>query len=268
MYKVKCIGVAIFALLLCISGALYAQDYGVSGVRDIDNILPLKERAELYNEILEWRLDNILPELMRREGIEMWLVICTESNEDPVYLTLVPEPHMFGRRLSILIFHDRGEAGVERLTASYYGVGSSIRHEGTGKWYKSILPEEFRSTPFSEREKDQFDYLAEFIRERNPKNIGINYSEHWDYYDHYSQGDGITAFLKDKLERVLDQKYVDRLVSAEYLCVGWFETRSPKELSVYRHVCGVAHDLIAEAFSNIPLCTLLKARPTRIMTVK
>ena len=92
-------------LFLGVIGA-FGQD--IADVRDSDNILPERERARIMNEWLEWRLDHILPQLMEREGIDMWLVICREPNEDPVYLTLMPEPHMNAWRTSILIFHYLG----------------------------------------------------------------------------------------------------------------------------------------------------------------
>ena len=115
-------------------GTSYSQNIGTTAVRDIDNILPEKDRAKVMNEILEWRLEHIIPKLMRREGIDMWLIICREYNEDPVYLTMVPEPTMAARRTSILIFHDKGEEkGVARLTCSFYGMG---------KWYKSIFTDQ------------------------------------------------------------------------------------------------------------------------------
>ncbi len=75
------------------SGITLAQDIGVTAARDIDRILPVEQRARIMNEILEWRLDHIVPELMRRERIDIWITICREYNEDPVYMTLVPEPH-------------------------------------------------------------------------------------------------------------------------------------------------------------------------------
>ncbi len=199
----------------------------IADVQDIKNILPEKERVRIQNEWLKWRLENILPELMRREGIDMWLVINREYNEDPVYLSLVPRPIMYARRTSILIFHDLGpEKGVERLSGSYYGMG---------EWYKST---------WVDKKKRQFESLAEVIRARNPKKIGINISEGWAF------GDGLTASLKEKLEKALGPDLSSRFVSAENLCVGWLETRSPQELSVYRHVAGIAHDIIAEFFSN------------------
>lgn len=208
-------------------GSVFAQDIGTTAARDIDNILPEQDRAKVMNEILEWRLTNIIPDLMRREGIDMWLIICREYNEDPVYLTMVPEPTMAARRTSILIFHDKGaQEGVARLTCSFYGMG---------RWYKSI---------YTDQRKDQMDVLAEFIRKSNPKKIGINESETWAF------GDGLSASFKARLVKALGPDYASRLVSAENLCVGWLETRSPRELSLYRHICGIAHDIIAEFFSN------------------
>jgi len=217
----------ILGILLCASGIAAAGQNEVAGVHDSHNILPLKERARVMNEWLRWRLDNIVPDLMRREGIDMWLVINREYNEDPVYMSMVPEPHMAARRTSILIFHDRGEKeGVERLSGGYYGIGD---------FYKPV---------WIDKTKKQFVSLAEFIRARKPQKIGINVSDKWAF------GDGLTVGLKTKLTEALGPEWSSKLVSAENLCVGWLETRSPQELSVYRHICGIAHDIIAEFYSN------------------
>lgn len=214
-------------LLLGTAAGVFAQDPGVAGVKDSKNILPERERAQVMNDWLKWRLDNIIPELMRREGIDMWLVINREYNEDPVYMSLVPEPVMNARRTSILMFYDQGEEkGVERLSGSYYGM------EG---WYKGT---------WKDKKKKQFESLAEVIKKLDPEKIGINVSPTFRF------GDGLTHSLKKTLENHLGTELSERLVSAENLCLGWLETRSPQELSVYRHVCGIAHDIIAEFFSN------------------
>ncbi|MBN1274114.1 MAG: M24 family metallopeptidase [Candidatus Aminicenantes bacterium] len=208
----------------CVSG--FSEDEPAR-VGDFKKILPEKERARIMNEWLRWRLDVIVPQLMRREGIDMWLIINREYNEDPVYMTMVPEPVMAARRTSILIFHDRGpEQGVERLSGGYYGMGG---------WYKGT---------WQDKSLKQFESLARVIKERNPQKIGINISSKWAF------GDGLTVSLKEKLENALGPEYVSRFVSAENLCVGWLETRSPQELSVYRHICGIAHDIIATFYSN------------------
>ena len=128
MKKTK-LAILISIFFILAAGITLAQDIGVTDVNDIDHILPEQQRAKVMNEILEWRLEHIVPELMRREGIDMWIIICREYNEDPVYMSMIPEPTMAARRTSILIFHDKGDEGVKRLTGSFYGMG---------KWYKAM----------------------------------------------------------------------------------------------------------------------------------
>jgi hypothetical protein len=53
--------------------------------------------------MLKDRLENLLPALMRETGIDMWVVINREYAEDPVYLTLVPEPVFAARRTTMLV---------------------------------------------------------------------------------------------------------------------------------------------------------------------
>lgn len=51
---------------------------------DYPKILSMKERSEVIDRLLEEKINTVLPELMRREGIDMWVVISREYNEDPV----------------------------------------------------------------------------------------------------------------------------------------------------------------------------------------
>ena len=224
--------------ILVLFSPIHAQlNWDMAKAGDIHRILPERERAEVYNEILTWRLDNILPMVMRREGIDMWIVINFEYDEDPVYMSLVAQPIFCARRLSILIFYD-GPDGFEKLTANWHGASTC------GPMYTNIF------TDRSKGANHQFSVVAEYIKKQDPRKIGINYVEHWDYHDDFSHGAGLSAFHKAKLEQVLESKYKKRLVSAEKICIGWLETRSPRELSLYRYLCGIAHDLIAEFFSN------------------
>ncbi|MDP2916060.1 MAG: M24 family metallopeptidase [Candidatus Aminicenantes bacterium] len=207
--------------------------------RDIDNILSQRRQAEVYNEIVAWRLDNILPRIMRREGIDLWLVICFEYAEDPVFMSLTTRPRMSARRLSILLFHDTPD-GFKKFTASWHGPSAC------GPMYTALFTSAYRQKGAD----GQLLAVADYIKKADPKKIGINYAEHWDYFDDFSHGLGLSAFFKAKLEQALDPKYKARLVSAENVCAGWYETRSPAELSLYRHLAGIGHDLIREFFSN------------------
>jgi Xaa-Pro aminopeptidase len=190
-------------------------------------VLGLKEQAAVYDGWLSVRLEKFLPELMRREKIDMWLVICREYNEDPVYLSLVPFASLSARRLSMLVMFDRGgEKGVERFAVSRYGVGK-------------LFP-----TVWKAGEEDQWQALAKAIRERDPQRIGIDES------DVFAFGDGLSASLKKKLVQALGPELSKKLVGAERLAVGWLERRLPEEIEIYDRICSIAHAVIAEAFSS------------------
>jgi len=190
-------------------------------------VLSLKEQAAVYDGWLSSRLDKLVPELMRREKIDMWLVICEEYNEDPVYLSLVPFAGLSARRLSILVFYDRGiDQGVERFSVSRYGIGE-------------LFP-----TIWKAGDEDQWTALAGAVKARDPKRIGINESEVFAF------GDGLSASLKSRLVRALGPELAKRLAGAERLAVGWLERRLPEEIEVYHHIAAIAHAIIAEAFST------------------
>ena len=79
------------------------------------SILGLKERARVISEIQKDRLDNLLPKLMDETGIDMWVLITREYNEDPIIKTLLPPTWLNARRRTIIAFyHDKDENKVKR----------------------------------------------------------------------------------------------------------------------------------------------------------
>jgi Xaa-Pro aminopeptidase len=191
-------------------------------------ILSMRQRAEIEDKLLDIRFQRVIPEIMRREGIDMWILICREYNEDPVLKTMLPATWLSARRRTILIFHDKGEAqGVEKIAIARYDVGRFFK----GAW----IPE---------REPDQFKRLAREIIDRNPKKIALNYSVN------YGHADGITHTEYELFKNALSAKFHDRIVSAERLAVAWLETRTPEEMMIYRQICRIAHEIIEEGLSE------------------
>lgn len=88
-------------------------------------VLSIKQQAELFDNVLQQRLDDLLPTLMKRQGISMWIVMNREYNEDPVYLSLVPAMARYARRLSCLIFYLNGQGKTER-----YSLGNDRDFKG------------------------------------------------------------------------------------------------------------------------------------------
>ena len=124
-----------------------------------NKILPLRAQAEVRNRWLKQRLDEFLPELMGREGVDLWLIVAREYNEDPVIMTFLPEPAMTARRRTILAFARRADGTVERLTLDRYGHG------------------DYYTKGWEPDQEDQFACLARVVRERDPQSIGLNYAD-------------------------------------------------------------------------------------------
>jgi Xaa-Pro aminopeptidase len=191
-------------------------------------ILAQREQARIIDEILDDRLRNVLPALMRREGIDMWIVISREYNEDPVIETLLPATWMAARRTTMLVVFDPGQGKeMEYLAIARYDVGKT-----------------FKRAWDPEHQPDQWAQLAKVIEERNPKKVAVNRSEH------FGLADGISANDYDNLKRVLHKRFHEHLISAERLAIAWLETRSEREMVLYQQICRIAHDIIQQGFSD------------------
>jgi len=204
-------------LFLLITVQINAQD-----------ILGLKDRARVIEEIQKDRFDNLLPQLMEETGIDMWVIITREYNEDPVIKTLLPPTWLNARRRTILAFHyDKKSKKLDKVAIARYSFGKNI----PSIWNK-------------EEEPNQMKALAKFIEEKNPEKIGLNYS------DHFALADGI---VKTDYELFLDNlpsKLSKRVVSAEELAIRWIETRTKKEMIIYDQLVEITHGIINEAFST------------------
>ncbi len=211
--------------------SLFLTSLFVSGLKaqvDPSAILPVRERAEWIDNMLEYRIDSLLPELMRREGIQMWILISREYNEDPVMKTMLPSSWLSARRRTIMVFYDKGgEAPLEKVAIARYSVGRLLQ----GEWNIDVYP-------------DQWEALVNYIVDKDPSNIGINTS------DHFGLADGIAHTDYTTLMNNIPVQYRDRVVSAERLAIAWLETRSQMELDVYPILCKIGHDILKEAFSS------------------
>ncbi len=209
------------ALLLALSPVAFAASAASA-------VLPERQQAQLIDDLLQQRLNQILPALMQRENIDMWLLISREYNEDPVLKTMLPATWLSARRRTMLVIFNPGAGQAPELYAvARYDVGTA-----------------FKKAWDVEKQPDQWQALADLIRKKKPTRIGINQSTH------YGHADGMVATELDLLKQSLGAEWSGKLVSAEKLAVGWLETRLPVEIDQYKQLTAIGHQLIARAFSN------------------
>ncbi len=192
------------------------------------DVLSEKQRAILKDELLEDRLSNLLPTLMDETEIDMWLLISREYNEDPVLKTFLPATWLNARRRTIIVFYRNKEKNtLERLAVARYDIGKSIK----SAWNV-------------EQQPNQWEALTAIIREKNPKKIGLNFS------NHFALADGLVKTDYEELLENLPQEFHSKIVSAENLAIAWIETRTEKEMDLYKNLVKITHDIIDEAFSE------------------
>ncbi|NVK24966.1 MAG: M24 family metallopeptidase [Gammaproteobacteria bacterium] len=194
-----------------------------------DNLIPMQQRAQWIDNTFQHRVDTLLPKLMKKTGIDAWILISREYNEDPVLKTMLPATWLSARRTTIFVFFlsESEQNKVEAYAVAPYNVGSAFKKG----WDKKAQP-------------DQWQALVKLLEQHNPKKIGINQSEIW------SHADGLVVTDHKKLLQALPTTLSNKLVSAEALAVAWLEQRTANEIAMYKDIVALAHDIIAEGFSN------------------
>jgi Xaa-Pro aminopeptidase len=191
-------------------------------------VLSQREQAKVIDSWLDDRINNLLPTLMTETGIDMWVVISREYNEDPVIRTMLPATWMAARRRTILVMYQPApQAPVETFAIARYDVGKAFKRA----WDPESQP-------------DQWKALTELIASKKPQKIGLNFSKD------YGHADGLTHFDFEELVKNLPAGFEEKIVSAQTLAVRWLETRTPAEMATYKHIQQLAHHIIQEGLSE------------------
>ncbi len=216
--------------------ALHAQTRDYAPERPFGT---LREQARTQQAWLQERLEKNLPMLMRKHGVDMWVVTMREYNEDPVFRALVSPTTFAARRRTIYIFHDRGpDEGVERLAlggTSQGGVYEAVR--------ATVTAPDGRAAELWG--SDQWDLFADMVRERDPERIAVNIS-----HDH-NFADGLSAGEWEQMQEALGPELTGRIVREPLLAIEYLAMRVPAMTPVYRKMQTIVHEIIATAFSDV-----------------
>jgi Xaa-Pro aminopeptidase len=228
---------AVFALLLMYlqSNHAFAQSsdpHPKDQVKQSQNALsliaPMKERSALIDKMLNDKLNHTLAGLMERSGIDMWILISREYNEDPVLKTMLPATWLSARRRTILVLFNPGDGqAIERYAVARYQVDTMFQKA----WDKESQP-------------SQWQRLVELIEQKQPKTIGLNKSEH------FALADGMTATEYEDFLAVLPAELNERVVSAQMLAIAWLETRTALEMEYYPSIVKMGHEIIKQAYTS------------------
>ena len=214
----------------------------------------LREQAAEQQRWLEQRMTTVLPMLMRKHGIDMWVVPMREYNEDPVFSSLVSPTTFAARRRTIYLFFDQcavrgankpaAECTVERIAlggTSQGGVYEAVRSTAT-----AAGPAGTHGAANAELWGDaQWQVLREAIAKRNPRVIAVNTSRVFAFSDGLSSGED------EGMRAALGPRWTSRMRRAESLPLELIATRLAEENAFYEKLTRLAWNVIDTAFSNV-----------------
>jgi len=225
-------------------GVLGAPGASVAQTQSPSPLPSLREQAAIQQAWLRTRLDSILPALMRQHEVQMWLVICREYNEDPVFFSIIAPTTFACRRRTMYVFYDRGPGQpLERLAlggSSQGGLFEAVRDS-------SVQPATPGVPGVQGGElvgQGQWDLLRRVIEARNPRTIAVNISHT------HAFADGLPAGEWQLLQQTLGPELTARIVQRERLALDYIALRPPAMLAWYVRLQEHAHDIIRTAFSR------------------
>ncbi len=206
------------------------------------SIIELDDSVKIQNRIRLEKFDKILPRVMRNNNIDMWIHILRSWTSDPLKFEI-------GANEGVFIFTDRGQKRIERVAFSE-NVQDPLAYDII---YEEGMQRE--SKPGTPLEMDfRFVGLQKFISERNPKYIGVNYMDELNVASS-SEGsplsDGISYKDYNLLIEALDEKYRNRIQSAEYLIMDYLAGRVQEEIKLYKQFGIIAANNLDREFGKV-----------------
>jgi Xaa-Pro aminopeptidase len=183
--------------------------------------MDLRAQADLHNDLLFRRLDQLVPQLLSETDIDCWVLIGREYAEDPVLATMLPAEWMSARRRTILVL-----TSESRMTVSRYPVGDLF----VSAWDPDVDP-------------DQWRRLGQLLIEINPSRIAVGLSQD------QAHADGLTATEYNALMESLPDELTSRIVPGGLLGVRWLETRLTEERPTLVAATEEAHRILRRGLS-------------------
>jgi Xaa-Pro aminopeptidase len=223
----------------------------------------LREQATMQQQWLVKRLDTFLPALMRKHGVDMWVVPMREYNEDPIFIAITAPETFAARRRTIYVFFDTcaaaGSAPTSKCLQRIALGGSSQGGVFEARRSTKKAAGDVGRGPQAELWGDeQWQALKAVIDERNPRVIGINRSTVFAFSDGLSSGElqGMSA--------ALGEKWTSKFRDAEALPLELVAVRLPEEEVFYRRMQELVWSMTQEMFSSKTI-TVGKTRTTDLV---
>ena len=215
------------SLVVATSMAMLAAGCGYVAAPDSEGprLLPASKQLDVRVGWLEAHHEMLL-DMMRRHGVEMWIVVNEEFHDDPLTEFVAPPEVYVGNR-DVFVFIDAGDAGLRRVAITGY-ASEHLKH--------------FFENPDEPRPADEV--LPELFAEHDPQTIALAID------GRRGVTRSLTKATYDSLSEILGEEATERFVGASDLIEEYLETRVPDELEHFRVAVELTEEVGRRAFSN------------------
>lgn len=179
--------------------------------------------------IRKQRIQNLLPAAMERAGVDAWVVICRENNNDPLAV------HVGGENAggtAAFLFFRQGKS-VRSIAISPPGEATALREQKIHDTVIVLPPG-----------PGVWEVLVDQVKIVDPKTIAINSSQR-------AAADGLSFTQRRALEAALGADLTKKLVSSEELVTEWLSVKLPEEVEIMRRAAALTAELEVEAYGTI-----------------
>jgi len=224
------------------------------------------QQAEREDKLKDWndrirreKFDLVLPEVMRKNDVDMWIHVMRETIPDPF------GAEELGSTSGVLVFTDRGGDRIERAVLGRRWGASHAGETWRVHWDTKTVEEcgayDIIQDPVlvlqppggPETEYDhRYKSLGEFVAERNPQCIALNFKREFGPYPTTTRAqDGLshTDFLL--LAEELGEKYANRIVSSERVMMDYITRKVPSEIELIKKLRKDEDERVKNAFAKI-----------------
>jgi len=208
----------------------------------------LRDQAVMQQAWLKERLDTFVPALMRKHGIDLWVVPMREYNEDPIFSSIVAPETFAARRRTIYVFFDKcaaTKAPVATSCVERIALGGTSQG---GVWEARTSTKPVAAAVGGRQAElwgdEQWQLLKTVIEERKPAVIGINRSTVFAFTDGLTSGElqGMTA--------ALGTTWSSKFKDAEGLPLELIASRLPAEEVFFEKMTALVWQMTQTMFSE------------------
>lgn len=182
-----------------------------------------------WPEIRKKRMKDLLPDALRESGVDAWMIVCRENNNDPL------ADHIGGENAggtAAFLFYKSNEE-VRSIVFSPEGEATALAEL---EIHDRVIP--------VERGKSAVEEAVEFIKENNLNILAVNSSQD------NSLADGLSYTQRTNLEELTRGSTV-KLVSSEEVVYNWLSIKLPEEVEIMKKAAELTAAWQIEAYSRV-----------------